>query len=899
MKPNLLTVVVPIYNVEEYLTECLESLQNQTIFGSLEVILVDDGSTDSSGDIARSFEANFPNVRYLRKVNGGLGAARNSGMEIATGEFITFLDSDDIVPASAYELLLAPFRNNRIDVTVGRMKTFPIESKLSWERALQYGSRRWAGIPQMPDLIHSASACNKVFRVSKIQELELEFFENVHFEDAFFVIPILMKSEVIEVIDEPVYLYRKRISGGSIMDSLFTKRKNYWDYITLIEYLREFSRSLPAEHVQFVDDFIVRGFQGFLLRANNVLSEEELPDFLRRAFAVIQEITLEVFMRSTHNAKHRIPYAMLLEMGHLGSFTSLHLSHRICLVDGTPSLSSFSNAKAASMVQTKSFTNAVESIRVVGDNIVIEGRITARGLPFNEIPDLSVAIQIGDRIFSGAWVKRYDRQRSDGIWSGFSTAIPTHRWPVGEYYPRIRLSSNAGSVTMRIFKSISLFRNFHPMELQANAIVLAINSKNQLAFTKSSNPSSGQRVHWLHALKAQFSAWRDGEPFAGLKLVRSLTSFVARRPTWIVGERKDIAQDNGAALYKYMCNNNEHNIRVRYLISKDSPKLEAMRSVGKVLIHGSIAHRFWMLHSNVLINAFDVDSYMIPSDWKKNDYVEHLLPYLDAKRVFLQHGVTFRNVASGLHRLVQGYDLIVTSSDREQRYFANELGYGSRSVLTGMPRLSTLQKSSSSTKKKLLFAPTWRTGLVTPSYQNGAKRKSSDSFEKSLYCKSILEFLQNPELASLLAENNCELQFLPHYEVADFFSDKLIGLKDVSVLNQKEVHFQSILGECDLFITDYSSTFFDVAILGTPIIHWLFDADGYDAHQEKSLFDLWEDGFGPVCNSENEVLNELRFVISSGFIRDQFYELRANMYLGNVPEDAARSTAEAIVRMTS
>src|SRR3954449_5241960 len=100
------SVVVPIYNVEPYLGDCLDSLAAQT-FRDLEIVMVDDGSTDRSGEIARDYGARDPRFRLVERPNGGLSAARNTGIDAARGEFLAFVDSDDVVAPTAYERLVA------------------------------------------------------------------------------------------------------------------------------------------------------------------------------------------------------------------------------------------------------------------------------------------------------------------------------------------------------------------------------------------------------------------------------------------------------------------------------------------------------------------------------------------------------------------------------------------------------------------------------------------------------------------------------------------------------------------------------------------------------------------------------------------------------------------------
>ena len=100
-----ISVIIPVYNVDGYLQRCLQSLEEQTIFDRLEIVLVDDGSTDASGALCDEFAARHENVRVFHKSNGGVSAARNDGIERATGNYYLFLDSDDFLRADACELL--------------------------------------------------------------------------------------------------------------------------------------------------------------------------------------------------------------------------------------------------------------------------------------------------------------------------------------------------------------------------------------------------------------------------------------------------------------------------------------------------------------------------------------------------------------------------------------------------------------------------------------------------------------------------------------------------------------------------------------------------------------------------------------------------------------------------
>ena len=114
----LISVIVPVYNVERYLRQCLDSLINQT-YNELEVIMVDDGSKDSSGKICDEYSEKYDNFKVVHKENAGLGMARNTGFEHIKGEYVTFVDSDDYLEPDCIATLYNELRNKDVDMCKG------------------------------------------------------------------------------------------------------------------------------------------------------------------------------------------------------------------------------------------------------------------------------------------------------------------------------------------------------------------------------------------------------------------------------------------------------------------------------------------------------------------------------------------------------------------------------------------------------------------------------------------------------------------------------------------------------------------------------------------------------------------------------------------------------------
>ncbi len=208
-----ISVVVPVYNVELYLDTCLESIAGQT-FGDLEVVMVDDGSTDSSAAIAQRFVDRDPRFRLLTQANGGLSKARNTGTDAATGEFLAFVDSDDYLAPNAYELLLGALEETGSDFATGNVQRLTkTGSRQVFFLADAFAKTRLGThVSEFPDLVADRVAWNKLFRRSFWDAQGRRFPEGVLNEDIPVILPAHFAAKSVDVISEPVYFWR--IRGG-------------------------------------------------------------------------------------------------------------------------------------------------------------------------------------------------------------------------------------------------------------------------------------------------------------------------------------------------------------------------------------------------------------------------------------------------------------------------------------------------------------------------------------------------------------------------------------------------------------------------------------------------------------------------------------------------------------
>ncbi len=212
-----LSVVVPVYNVRDWVRPALESVLSQTLT-DLQVIVVDDGSTDGSIDIVREYAARDPRIQIISQQNAGLGAARNTGAAHATGEFIAFFDSDDLVPPDAYDAMVSQLRASGSDFVTGAFaRGNEAEAKKpGWVSRTMARNRSGLTIADEPDLLLDITAWNKVFRHSFWTKHDFRFVEGVRYEDQVPITRAYLTARSIDVLRQRVYTWRTRIDGSSI-----------------------------------------------------------------------------------------------------------------------------------------------------------------------------------------------------------------------------------------------------------------------------------------------------------------------------------------------------------------------------------------------------------------------------------------------------------------------------------------------------------------------------------------------------------------------------------------------------------------------------------------------------------------------------------------------------------
>lgn len=249
----VISVIIPVYNVEKYLRRCLDSVLNQS-FHDIEVICIDDGSTDSSLSILREYAAKDARVRVLAQSNRGVSAARNAGLDAAEGTWVTFVDSDDEVLPDMYETLSAQAGDE--DAVYFSAEELIMDGDRLTPVHSSYFDVTSSGVSIVNDdeiSRFSMVVWDKLFRREKIESIHLRFPEGLYFEDNVFIINFFSLHHKVRFLQKKLYRYFRR--SDSITGIAHAKKNGMaFNYIHILDAIHSFWRTwhlLPEKQALF------------------------------------------------------------------------------------------------------------------------------------------------------------------------------------------------------------------------------------------------------------------------------------------------------------------------------------------------------------------------------------------------------------------------------------------------------------------------------------------------------------------------------------------------------------------------------------------------------------------------------------------------------------------------
>ncbi|MBQ4122870.1 glycosyltransferase family 2 protein [bacterium] len=295
MKKPEISVIVPVYNVEKYLKQCLDSILNQT-FSNIEIICVNDGTKDSSRKILEEYRKKDFRIKIVDKKNGGLSSARNAGLKVAQGEFISFIDSDDWVEHNMLEKLYNSITTLDTDITICAVhqideQTQKVDDSNPYytlgyfdetfdNKVFSYKDVR----PFVMDVC--VMAWNKLYRRSLIDSCNAEFPDGKIFEDGPFFFSLFFKTERVSIVRDFLYFYRINRAGSIVQKA----GKKFLDIIDVAELMFDKVKELENEPL-IQENFCKKKVEDFISRFENLDSKykRQFAQKLKRHSSLIDE----------------------------------------------------------------------------------------------------------------------------------------------------------------------------------------------------------------------------------------------------------------------------------------------------------------------------------------------------------------------------------------------------------------------------------------------------------------------------------------------------------------------------------------------------------------------------------------------------------------------------------
>lgn len=261
-----LSIVIPVYNVEQFLKRCVESVLRQNLDASeYEVLLINDGSTDKSGAIAEGFAEKFSQIRYFSQKNEGLGAARNMGIKNASGTYLLFLDSDDWLEGQVLKNLLSKAISEDMDLLI-----------YDSQRIFVSGERKKIEVSYQPEKIYSGEElitetrvdilpCANFYKKEILERNSIQFEEGVFYEDPDFYLKFILNSKRIQYVPTMVYDYFFNENSITINSEKKHTDKKIQDYAFAALRIKELKKN-QSEKVQQKFDFLIEKYQLILMQ---------------------------------------------------------------------------------------------------------------------------------------------------------------------------------------------------------------------------------------------------------------------------------------------------------------------------------------------------------------------------------------------------------------------------------------------------------------------------------------------------------------------------------------------------------------------------------------------------------------------------------------------------------
>jgi glycosyltransferase involved in cell wall biosynthesis len=829
-------IVSAVYNVARYLADFIESVERQSFdLGDVEVIMVDDGSTDESLEMLRSWEQRRPElVRILTKENGGQASARNLGLDHATAEWITFLDPDDWVDDEYFQSVhnFLEAHGNGVDM-VATNRIFFEEGRDGIRDGhplrRMFRSDQLVSLLQFPTYFQGSVPAS-FLRLDVIERLGLRFDVRIrpNFEDGHFCVRYLLEVEDPRVgfLKSAEYYYRKRADNSSTLATSVQQPGRFID-VPRHGYLDVFERATQKYGVvpEWLQNMVLYELSWYFSAEDqqsgaasaavgevgaefvNLLGQlsQYFDEIVVRGFDIrrYKQVWRDILLHGVTQEPWHTPYVVLQDLDRRHNM--VRISYRF--TGEPPTQRVLVRGRAIEPEHTK-----IRTYEFFGQTLLSECSmwVANRG---------TLRVQI-----EGSPVEL----RTDWI----DDSIVTTMRP-STVVDRLGPLPTPPAPRRHVLRRA---------ELRARTVAAAVRDVD-LGPTRTKLKNDVVR--------------RLGRS-------RSVQSKFAN--AWVLMDRIHDANDSAETLFHYL-RDHRPDINAWFVLEEGTPDWNRLQQDGcdRLVAHGSLKWKLLMLNCEKLISShIDVPVHQPP------EILELRPPNWDF--VFLQHGVIKDDISRWLNS--KELALFVTSTPDEYESIAGDqspYAFTSKEVvLTGLPRFDALQAAADRVadqpRNLIIIAPTWRHWLLAPLPPGSQRRVMVDGFQETEFVQNWKQVLQSDAWRDAEWAKDFELVLLPHPNLVSAVEQ--LGVDDsIEVLDYADPRLHEYFARAAVLVTDFSSMAFNAAYLRRPVVYFQFDRQAVmsGGHVGRGgYFDYDRDGFGPVVYEPLDVLDAVGAIVQHG-----------------------------------
>lgn len=851
------SIVIPVYNVEEYLDNCLSSLLKQTIDKSkIEVVLVDDGSTDSSPSICDRYAAEYDFFHVYHIENGGVSAARNFGIDNSHGKYILFLDSDDWLTKKSIKNIVSFFNKHYDEIDlVTYEELHSKDGEIKKINHYRYDIINKTGVYDLndPEYMYFVQTHMNIC-IKNLGENNVKFDTTMIFhEDQKFILSVLADKQKIGFCAKASYIYLQNAEGASGTN----KSHPYYIFDKTMELWESF---FNTENVpKYVQAYYVNDFR-WKIRSDVLwpyqYEGEKFEYHKNRIINLLKRVDDDVIENFPWLIPAHKTYIFQLKYGSRMSVETGEKEYSICR-DGE-SVLDFENIE----IYTSRF-------KIKNGILTIVGIIKCLAANFTD--DISA-----QATFIGSEKETVDLELKYSSLSICASQTQTNNFkmfiikrPV-KGIRRIEFSAFVNGRKYPVHFSFAGTCPFCRALKRMSYICESMNIRyNELAGKSFFTLRKANVFNHAHALLRNIRfAHKIGYRNTLTRI--QAPKYKKEHKIWLYCDSSKTVKDN--AYYQFLHDVKKKDGIERYYIYNPATDIKGWfdASLKSHLVpYGSLKHRLYGLCADKILTSFyglrDMLSY--PSGAMK-----YFFDLINFDVIYLQHGVLHAHLPTmySLDRMI--LDKEVVSTEFEEKNLCENYCFEEDFLIKcGMPRYDHIDTEKKA-EKKILFAPSWRKFLVQADGKGSWKPKEK-SFLNSEFYKVTSAFLSDPRLKKALKDSGYVLDFKLHPNFR--FYDDLYDLDGETIrLADKTVDEFSY----SIFITDFSSFVFDFIYLKRPILYFVPDKDLFDAglNHYRQLDIPLDDGFGELSTTCEKAVDDVIALIENNCVPEEKYVERMN-----------------------